>query len=196
VAVLQVVGICQRTRSSHSRTINGKLAGVSNQRRFSARVGRRVTKGHCTNCLGGARMSDFYKYFKENMDSLGLPAPESLFGNLQSAVGTITVIVGLIDKFGHKVTVKELIYAGTKLEKLGVIAACSAAFYAGAVIGSLAVATGRCLGRGASLGDTLVEAARWGFKRPWLAHALERLPGVHNPNGSLPTDFKRHGAIR
>ena len=141
-------------------------------------------------------MSDFYKYFKENMDALGVPAPESLYGNLQTAVGTITVLLGLIDKFGHKVTLKELIGAGTKLEKLGVIAACSAAFYAGAVIGSLAVATGRCLGRGTSLGDALVEAARWGFKRPWLAPILDRLPGIHNPNGSSPTSFKRQGAIR
>jgi hypothetical protein len=33
-------------------------------------------------------MSDFYTYFKENMDGLGLPAPESPFGTLQAAVGS------------------------------------------------------------------------------------------------------------
>lgn len=31
-------------------------------------------------------MSDFYKYFQENMDALGLPAPESLFGTASAAV--------------------------------------------------------------------------------------------------------------
>jgi len=137
-------------------------------------------------------MSDFYKYFKENMEALGLPAPESLFGSVQSTVGTVTVILGLADKFGPKVTVGELIGAGTKLEKLGVAAACSAAFYAGAVIGSLAVASGRCLGHGTSLGDVLFEASRWGFKRPWLSQLLHRLPGVYDPEVAARKYYKHY----
>ncbi|MBQ5949914.1 hypothetical protein [Massilia sp. ST3] len=141
-------------------------------------------------------MSDFYKYFKENMDALGLPAPESLFGSVQSTVGTVTVLLGSIDKFGTKVTVGELIGAGTRLEKLGVVAACSAAYYAGAVIGSLAVATGRSLGHGTSLGDVLLEAARWGFKRPWLASLLHRLPGVYDPHVKARKYYKHQAAIR
>jgi hypothetical protein len=67
-------------------------------------------------------MSDFYKYFKENMESLGLPAPETLFGTVQTAVANAAVILSQIDKFGKAVTVGELIGAGTKLEGLGVIA--------------------------------------------------------------------------
>ena len=141
-------------------------------------------------------MSNFYKYFKENMSALGLPAPENLFGTVQSTVGTATVLLGLIDKFGTRVTLGELIGAGTKLEKLGVVAACSAAFYAGAVIGSLAVATGRCLGNGTSLGDVLILAAKWGFKRPWLAALLHRLPGVYDPSVSSRKYYKHHEAVR
>ncbi|TWI60937.1 hypothetical protein IP91_04902 [Pseudoduganella lurida] len=34
-------------------------------------------------------MSDFYRYLKENMEDLGLPAPESLFGSLQAALGML-----------------------------------------------------------------------------------------------------------
>ena len=141
-------------------------------------------------------MSDFYKYFKENMDDLGLPAPEGLFGSLQSAVGTVTVIVGFADKFGPKVTLGEVIGAGTKLEALGVVAACSAAFYAGAVIGSLAVASGRCLGNGTSLADVLFEASRWRFKRPWLSPLLHRMPGIYKPAVAGRRYYKHYGAAK
>ncbi|GFO62503.1 hypothetical protein M1B72_21130 [Geomonas paludis] len=43
-------------------------------------------------------MSEFYKYFKQNMDALNLPAPESIFGTVQSAVANTTVIVSYIEK--------------------------------------------------------------------------------------------------
>lgn len=76
-------------------------------------------------------MSDFYKYFKENMQALGLCAPDSLFGSQQAAVGTISTILTFTDKFGPKVTIRELIGAGTKLERLGAMGAVCAAFYAG-----------------------------------------------------------------
>jgi hypothetical protein len=32
-------------------------------------------------------MSEFYRYFKENMEGLGLPAPVTLFSSAQAAVG-------------------------------------------------------------------------------------------------------------
>ena len=97
-------------------------------------------------------MSDFYKYFKENMEALGLmPPPESLFGTQQLAIGTISTILGCIEKFGTKVTVMEVIGAGTRLEQLAVVSAAGAAYYVGALIGSLAVATGRTLAGGTSL---------------------------------------------
>jgi len=48
-------------------------------------------------------MSDFYEYFKENMDALGLPAPSSLFGNAQLATATAATLIGLVEKFGKRV---------------------------------------------------------------------------------------------
>jgi hypothetical protein len=71
-------------------------------------------------------MSNFYKYFKENMDALGLPAPDSLFGNFQLALSSAVALVALIDKLGKKVTVMELIGAGIRAERLVVIGAMSA----------------------------------------------------------------------
>lgn len=77
-------------------------------------------------------MSDFYKYFKENMEALGLnPPPESLFGTQQLALGTITTMLTYIDKFGTKVTVLDMVLAGTRLEKLATVGAVGAAYYAG-----------------------------------------------------------------
>lgn len=130
-------------------------------------------------------MSDFYKYFKENMEALGLTAPpESLFGTQALATSTISAILGYIDKFGTKVTVMEMVRAGTRLEQLTVIGALGAAYYAGAAIGSLAVATGRTLSGGTSLGDVLFEASRYGFERPWLTSLFHRRPGIYDPSVS------------
>lgn len=124
-------------------------------------------------------MSDFYRYFKENMDALGLPAPESLYGTCQAAVANAAVLLGQLDKFGRKVTVRELIVAGTRLEQLAVIGALSAAFYVGAVIGSIAVATGRVLGNGTSLADVMLLAHQKHLSRPWLRGSLQRWPGIY-----------------
>ena len=126
-------------------------------------------------------MSEFQRYFKENMEALGLPAPDSLFGSVQSAVTTVTVLLASIDKFGQRTTIAELIGAGTRLEKLGMIGTLSAAFYAGACIGSLAVATGRSLSGGASVADVLLYARVNHLHRPWLAAELYRAPGIYRP---------------
>ena len=130
-------------------------------------------------------MSDFYKYFKENMEALGLTAPpESLYGTQALAISTISAILAYIDKFGTKVTVMEMAGAGTRLEQLAVMGAWGAAYYAGAAIGSLAVATGRTISGGMSLGDVLFEASRWGFGRPWLTSLFHRRPGIYDPSVS------------
>lgn len=126
-------------------------------------------------------MSDFYKYFKENMEGLGLPAPESLFGSIQAAAGNAAVLLGLVDKFGKRVTIGALIGAGTRLEGLAVISGCAAAFYVGAVIGSIAVATGRTLANGTALSDVLVTARKYNMSRPWLSSVLQRCPGIYAP---------------
>jgi len=124
-------------------------------------------------------MSQFYVHFRENMEGMGLPAPETLFGTLQAAVANATVILSQIDKFGRAVTLGELIGAGTRLEGLGVVAGCSAAFYVGAVIGSIAVATGRSLSGGSSLADVLAIANRHDLNRPWLMEVMHRWPEIY-----------------
>jgi hypothetical protein len=127
-------------------------------------------------------MSDFYLYYKENMEALGLAAPDSLFGTQQLAIGTISTLVACVDKFGTRVTVMEIIGAGTKLELLAAVGAVGAAFYVGAAIGSLAVAAGRTLGGGASLADVLFEALQWRLGRPWLTSLLHHRPEIYDPS--------------
>lgn len=125
-------------------------------------------------------MADFYTYFKENMESLGLPAPQGLFGSLSAAVGNAAAILSQIDKFGKRVTIREIIGAGTRLEGIGCIAGCAAAFYLGAVIGSLAVAGGRSLAGGTSLVEVLFMAKKYKLDRQWLAPTLMRWPAIHD----------------
>lgn len=128
-------------------------------------------------------MSDFYQYFKENMEALNLAPPaESLFATQALAVATINTFVAFVDKFGTRVTVLDVIYAGTRLERLSVVGAMSAAYYTGALIGSLAVATGRTLSGGTSLADVLYEASKWKLNRPWLTTLLHRNPGIYDPS--------------
>jgi hypothetical protein len=59
-------------------------------------------------------MSEFYRYFKENMDALGLAAPETLFANATTALATATALATQIDKFGSRVTVLEVVGASWK----------------------------------------------------------------------------------
>lgn len=124
-------------------------------------------------------MSTFYMYFKENMEGLGLPAPEGLFGSLSAAVGNAAAILSQIDKFGTSVTIREIIGAGTRLEGLGCIGGCAAAFYVGAVIGSLAVASGRSLAGGTSMADVIFAARRYELNRKWLPSTLQRRPEIY-----------------
>ncbi|WP_342653563.1 hypothetical protein [Pseudomonas sp. F3-2] len=140
-------------------------------------------------------MSSFYEYFKENMEGMGLPAPESLFGSVTSAVATASTLLGQIEKFGERVTISELLRAGTKLEQLAMIGACSAAFYAGAVIGSIAVATGRALGNGTTLRDVLFTAQKVDLMADWLAHCLHRYPGMYQTATSNRASYRFLGHV-
>lgn len=125
-------------------------------------------------------MSDFYKYFKENMDALHLPAPENLYGSVATAQANISGMLAYIDKFGTRVTVLEMIGAGTNVELFATAGALQGAIYIGAAIGSLAVASGRTLAGGTSLSDVLFEASRWNLKRDWLLPLLHRNPGIYD----------------
>lgn len=140
-------------------------------------------------------MSEFYMYFKENMDGLGLPAPETLFGTVQAAIANAMVILSQIDKFGKAVTIAELIGAGTKIERLATIGACSAAFYVGAVIGSIAVATGRTLSGGTSITDVFFTVSQHNLNRPWLVTQFQRYPGLYDRR-SIARNMYRYQVAR
>jgi hypothetical protein len=99
---------------------------------------------------------DFKKYFNENMKELGLPVPSTLFDTYQTAVATASTLVGTLATLGKGATIGELIGATVGLEKLAVAASIGAAGYTGAVIGSIAVASGRSLGCGSRISDMFV----------------------------------------
>ena len=89
------------------------------------------------------------------MDALGLPCPETLFGSIQAATGTATTILAYIKQFGTKVTVRELVIAGTGLEALMTVGAGTAAYYYGAVVGSIAIASFKHMTGGLSIADVI-----------------------------------------
>lgn len=115
----------------------------------------------------------FYGYFKENMDAMGAPCPETLFSTATTATATIKTILAEIEKHGPSVTVAELAVAGTGLEILGFAAAGTAAAYVGICIGSLAVATGKSISGGYSLGDLFATAHLHDINSEYLAYILQ-----------------------
>jgi hypothetical protein len=99
---------------------------------------------------------DFKKYFTENMNKLGLTVPSGLFDTAEKAIGTAVLMLSALDKLGKGATMAEIAGATVALEKLMALGTMSAAGYVGAVIGSIAVATGRSLGCGHEISDMFI----------------------------------------
>lgn len=143
----------------------------------------------------------FYSYFKENMDALGLPAPASLFGTLTAAVSSIGAMSNYVKTFGTSVTIREMIVAlpggaigagggyvgiATALSEVTwAVGGLSAAYYVGACIGSLAVATGKYLSGGLSILDCINTANEYGFQAHWLGNFLNRNPNTIKPGKKI-----------
>lgn len=114
-------------------------------------------------------MADNFKfYFKQNMQALGLSAPDELFGTLEKSIGSAYAISKAIETYGTRITIGELIGAGTFSEGLGMVLSVGAAFYLGAVIGSIAVATGRSVAGGTTIADVLFTAKEYNLYRNWM----------------------------
>ena len=96
---------------------------------------------------------DFKKYFTENMNALGLTVPSGLFDTAEKATANAVLILSAIDKLGKGATMAQIAGATVAIEKLMVLGAMSASGYVGAVIGSIAVATGISLGCGYRISD-------------------------------------------
>ncbi|WLQ15406.1 hypothetical protein O5O45_05670 [Hahella aquimaris] len=122
------------------------------------------------------KSGDFYKYFKENMDALGMPAPDSLFNSFTAAVSTVSTITSALNTLGSGATMAEIVGATTGLEALMVIGSIGASIYAGAAAGSIAVATGRSLGCGSRIADMFAFTEENNLQFPgWKSFYL------HNP---------------
>lgn len=99
---------------------------------------------------------NFKKYFAENMHDLGLKTPSDYFDTVASAISTGQLVAKTPDTLGKGATLEELAGATTGLEKLMVGGSILASYYGGAVIGSVAVATGRFSGCGTRLSDFFI----------------------------------------
>lgn len=123
---------------------------------------------------------DFYGYFKENMEAMGLSVPASLFNTQAETAALITTMLTAFKTLGKNATVAELVGATTGLEKLLVLGALRASWYVGAAIGSFAVATGRYASCGASISDVMLEIHQNGITPPpaWLHTHLAQHPEI------------------
>lgn len=118
-------------------------------------------------------MTDNFKYyFTQNMQAMGLPAPDELFGTLEKTIGCAYAMSKAIEVYGSRVTIGELIGAGTFSEGLGVVISVGAAYYLGAVIGSIAVATGQSVSGGTTIADILFTAKKYKLYRDWMPDAF------------------------
>ena len=145
----------------------------------------------------------FYFYFSENMKGLGLPAPESLFGGATAAVGTITALLTLVDKYGTHASVQTVIVSGGAagaaggavsgaLRALHVVGAVAASFYVGACIGSLIVATHKKVDSPINWADIIHILKRHNIEVPkWLSSVYGLHPGIINRG---PIRYKIQGA--
>ena len=125
---------------------------------------------------------DFYKYFKENMDSLGAPAPESLFTSYTSAVATLITIKDGMAAVGSSATIAEIIGATTGLELLKVAASFGASAYAGILVGSLLVATQRSATCGSQIIDLFSFTTKHNLHFNGLTQLHAEYPEIFDPS--------------
>lgn len=141
------------------------------------------------------KSGDFSKYFKENMNALNLPVPSQLFDTFSSAVANAALMAEALSTLGTGATIGELIKATTGLEKLKVVAGLGAAYYVGAVIGSIAVATGRSLSGGTSIADFFVFQQRHGLNFKGSRHFYLTHQEILNPSRIGRAAFKTKASL-
>jgi len=108
-------------------------------------------------------VADFKKYFNENMTDLGLPVPSTIFDSIASAIASAALMLEAMSSLGPTATVAELLIATKNVEKLKLASTLLASYWVGAVVGSLAVATGRVIGCGTSLSDVIAFQSQHGL---------------------------------
>lgn len=130
----------------------------------------------------------FGDYVTENMEALGLPAPDSIFKSIGLGVATLKSLQSAHAIFAG-VSTSEIIAGGvvsaTYGEGLTLAAGFSAAYYTGAFIGSLAIASQRSMSCGKRLADYFAMMPAAGFSDSEIREIkgiIERNPAITNVN--------------
>jgi len=122
----------------------------------------------------------FGRYFKENMDALGLPTPTGYYDSIVTTMGAIATLAETASLYPQMSIMQAWKLANPAL-KLRSLVAVTAAYYVGAAIGSAAVAIGRSLGCGASLADAIQLAKSNGIYGNWVEKELAAHPEFLKP---------------
>jgi hypothetical protein len=147
----------------------------------------------CTNV-------EFYKAFKDNMEALGLDVPSTLSTAPANVGAKIGAWVAASEKFGKAVTMGEVIGAGMGSEILLALGGVYAAFWLGAAVGSLMVATTKYLDCNKNA-NAIANAARQftfdtGFRiPPAILAVMQTNPMIFAVGQAGRTAFARRAAV-
>jgi len=117
----------------------------------------------------------FYDYFKENMEGMGLPAPQTVFGQVSTTVAFIVGLSTAIEKFGTGVTIMQIaraypiallapasgmaVVVSSFIKELAIaFGGLCATYYLAGCLGSLAIATQRSASGGTPIGVALYDS--------------------------------------
>jgi len=126
-----------------------------------------------------AAQSTWTSYFNENIDDSGLPVPTGLYSGAVAALGSWRGITAMIERFGSRTTVSELVGAGARADFEVVARSFLAAGYVGALIGNAGVATARHLACGTRLIDMIGHAQKNFPNAPWVVTHFVKYPEIH-----------------
>lgn len=111
----------------------------------------------------------FGTFIDENMASLGLPMPSTTFETIGSMTAIATSMAEIIEINGTSINLYQALSKINSAKKtLSISAGITASYYLGALIGSMAVATGRCLSGGVTMSEAIWAAREMGIFASWL----------------------------
>ncbi|MAR90389.1 MAG: hypothetical protein CML06_05850 [Pseudomonadales bacterium] len=119
---------------------------------------------------------DFVEYWEQNMRQLGMWVPVSTYETAGGITGLITAVATVVETNPGASLMQALVRA--KISVIGTnVLALSAAGWAGAAIGSAAVALGRSLACGTAIADALwVAREQFSVSGAWLEAEFIRNP--------------------
>lgn len=120
----------------------------------------------------------WYEYFRENLRQLGLDVPSGMWPTALGALAVYDRINSALPVHGARISAYTALRYSFSREVIRIGAGVAAAGYAGAVIGSMAVATGRYLGCGTTIAEVIANAATRGLDHPDVEYVLRRHPEI------------------